>query len=250
MPTAHLVDADETFRSRVPVPERPFLTAVEAVNSALGGASNHHGGRPCPERTPRWPDGRPVLAYCDRGCFDDAADVLAPLLDRLRRRPAASATDSATDSATACATDSAADQAAGVYSYTLRVARTILGDLHRQRRKELGLPQRPERVTGAGWAVRRLPAPADRELLAHMLTWLGSDAPATGDAGWPVEVWAARYHRSPAAMSVWIDRVVDAIRTGDPDRYRRYLAGPLAAKPRSFARLAELAAFDHLPLAA
>jgi len=199
--------------------EEIFVACTGAVNTALGRGSVRHGGSPCPERAARDPDGRTVLAFCERGCFDDAVDLLDDVLARVRRQVG----------------DRPADGGPGpvdIRAYAARTATTALGELHRDRRKQLGLPQRPERVPDAGWAIRILPDQADRKLLAHMLTWLGSDAPAAdAGTGWPTEVWAHRYQVSTTAMAGWIDRVSGALRAADARRYVRYLAGPLAAKP-------------------
>ncbi len=198
-------------------PERTFFACTAAVNTVLGRRSTRHGGQPCPARRARTRDGRTVLAYCSQGCFDDALDLLADVLRRVDGR----------DSDT-------------IDAYVLRTATAALGDLHRTRRKRLGLPQRPERVADAEWAERILPDPADRALFTHLLTWLGSDAPAAGGAGWPVEIWAVRYSVPERHMAAWLDRVLDAVRTADPRRYLRYVAEPLAAKPRTFALFSDI----------
>lgn len=205
--------------------EEVFLAALDAVNTVLGRASTRHRSAGCPERARRAPDGTVQLAYCDQGCFEGAVELLGDVVARLDSRLAA----------TAEAAGERASEETGVTvlrAYALRTATAALGDRHRRRRRELGLPQRPERVAGADWATRVLPDPVDRDLLVHLLTWLGSDAPAPDGGGWPVDTWAARYGRSPAAMSVWIGRVVRAVHDGEPNRYERYLTGPLAAKPR------------------
>ncbi len=177
-----------------------------------------------------------MLAYCDQGCYDDAVDLLADVMNRLGGRRF----DDHGRDGTSRSRGARDGSEATLDGYALRTASAALGQLHRRRRKSLGLPQRPERVIDTGWAGRILPDPGDRRLLAHMLTWLGSDAPAVTDAGWPVETWAPRYGLPVAAMAARVGRVADALREGDPRRYWRYIAEPLAAKPRVPALLGDI----------
>ncbi|MCK9878661.1 hypothetical protein MXD59_23340 [Frankia sp. Ag45/Mut15] len=198
------------------------MACTAAVNSALGRGSTRHRGRPCPFRSASDADGRMVLAHCELGCFDEAVDLLADVLTRV------------------CAGRPAPDRLA---AYANHAATTALGQLHRERRGRLGLPQRPERIPEARWAIRVLPDRADRLLLAHMLTWLGSDACPTDGAGWPIESWAGRYRVTATAMRAWVSRICAAMLAADPPRYIRYLADPLATKPpRRFALLGDIAA--------
>jgi hypothetical protein len=213
--------ADERRRDR-DRDERIFVACTAAVNTVLGRTSTRHGGQPCPARTARARDGRVVLAYCGRGCFDEVLDLLADVLRRVDGRKSDT-----------------------VDGYAMRTATAALGDLHRARRKQLGLPQRPERVADAGWAERILPDRADRALFAHLLTWLGSDAPAAGGAGWPVGIWAIRYGVPERNMATWLDRVLGAVRTADPQRYLRYVADPLAAKPRTYTLFSDIQDVEH-----
>ncbi|KJE25466.1 hypothetical protein FF36_00079 [Frankia torreyi] len=182
-----------------------FAAAVRAVNDTLSRRSARHGGMPCPAGPRAIQDD--VLAACDLGCFDDAVPLLERIVDRLGRRgPAAP------------------------HGYLVRVVRSALGELHRDRRRAHGLQQRPERVPDAAWAHEALPDPADRALLAHLMTWLGSDVPAVAGTGWPLSAWADRYGTTPAEMAAWIRRVMAAVEATSPRRHRRYLAGPLADK--------------------
>ncbi len=116
------------------------------------------------------------------------------------------------------------------HGYLVRAVRSALGELRRDRRRAHGLQQRPERVPDAGWAREALPDPADRALLAHLMTWLGSDVPAGAGVGWPLPAWADRYGTTPAEMAAWIRRVTAAVEASSPRRNRRYLARPLADK--------------------
>ncbi len=185
-----------------------FAAAVRAVNDTLSRGSARHGGTPCPTG-PRAIQ-RSVLAACDLGCFDDAVPLLERVVDRLdrldRRGPAVP------------------------HGYLVRAVRSALGELRRDRRRAHGLQQRPERVPDAGWAREALPDPADRALLAHLMTWLGSDVPAGAGVGWPLPAWADRYGTTPAEMAAWIRRVTAAVEASSPRRHRRYLARPLADK--------------------
>ncbi|MCM3924286.1 hypothetical protein ND748_21775, partial [Frankia sp. AiPs1] len=182
-----------------------FAAAVRAVNDMLSRRSARHGGTPCPAGPRAIQDG--VLAACDLGCFDDAVPLLAKVVDRLGRRGPAVP-----------------------HGYLVRVVHSALGELHRDRRRAHGLQQRPERVPDAAWAHEALPDPADRALLAHLMTWLGSDVPAVAGTGWPLSAWADRYGTTPAEMAAWIRRVTAAVEATSPRRHRRYLARPLADK--------------------
>ncbi|SNQ49669.1 conserved hypothetical protein [Frankia canadensis] len=190
-----------------------FAAAVRAVNDTLARRSAHHGGLPCPEGARAVRGG--VLGCCDLGCLDDAITLLERVLSRLVEvgpgtRPGAGG--------------------AVPHGYLTRVVRSSLGDLHRERRRDSGMQQRPERVPDAAWARRALPDPADRALLAHLMTWLGSDVPAVPGTGWPLRAWAERYGTTPARMADRIRRVTRAVEAASPERYRRYLARPLADK--------------------
>jgi len=183
-----------------------FAAAVRAVNDTLARRSARHGGLPCPEgaRAVR----RGVLGLCDLGCLDDAIALLERVVERLAR-------------------------AAGPtvpHGYLTRVVRSCLGDLNRERRRASGTQQRPERVPDAAWARRALPDPADRALLAHLMTWLGSDVPAVAGTGWPLRAWAERYGTTPARMAERIRQVMRAVEVTSPERYDSYLARPLADK--------------------
>jgi len=214
-----------------PPAENLFVACTLAVNGVLGRGSSRHEGRPCPGRWARDDAGRTVLAYCERGCFDDAATLLEDVLARVTSREVR-------------------QREGTLDAYAARTAGAALGQLHRERRKRLGLPQRPERVRDADWAERILPEERDRLLPAHMLTWLGSDAPAAGDAGWPIDGWAQRYGLPEAVMRAWVGRVASAVREGDPRRFVRYLAVPLAAKARMPALFDEVSVFDEIYAAA
>ncbi|WP_232292055.1 hypothetical protein [Frankia sp. QA3] len=182
-----------------------FAAAVRAVNDTLSRRSARHGGMPCPAGPRAIHIG--VLAACDLGCFDDAVPLLERVVERLGQRGTAVP-----------------------HGYLVRVVRSALGELHRDRRRIHGLQQRPERVPDAAWAREALPDPADRALLAHLMTWLGSDVPAVAGVGWPLSAWADRYGTTPAEMAAWIRRVTAAVEASSPRRHRRYLARPLADK--------------------
>ncbi len=229
--------------------EQVFVTCTSAVNATMARASLWHGGRPCPATrgTAAGPDPRrTVLACCDLGCFDDAVDVLAGVVEKitaagwLERSPARSLLSDDDRHRT--------PQEAALYLYAARTAAAVLGEMHRYRRRNLGLPQRPERVSGADWANRLFPDPADRELLVHLLTWLGSDGSATGEPGWPLQVWAERHGLALPDMARWVARVVSVLREEDPRRYQRYIAGPLAAKPRATVPFSAVELVDGHPV--
>ncbi len=203
------------------------MVCTAAVNRALGRGSTRHRGRPCPFRSACDGEGRTVLAHCELGCFDDAVDLLADVLVRTR---------------------SGHPEPDRLAAYANRAATAALGQLRREQRGRLGLPQRPERIPEARWAIRILPDRCDRQLLAHMVTWLGSDVPAPAGTGWPIESWAGRYGVTATAMNGWISRVCTAMLDADPDRYVRYLAGPLAGKPRRLVPVAESTALTEPPL--
>ncbi len=228
--------------------EQVFVTCTSAVNATMARASLWHGGRPCPSTRGKAasPDPRrTVLACCDRGCFDEAEEVLAAVVEKVT---SAGWLERSPDYARPCDDRGGASVDARLALYTARTAAAVLGEMHRHRRKNLGLPQRPERVADADWAKRLFPDPADRALLVHVLTWLGSDGPATGDPGWPLQVWAERYGLALPDMARWVARVVSVLRAEDPRRYQRYIAGPLAAKPRTTVPFSAVELVDGHPI--
>ncbi len=228
--------------------EQVFVTCTRAVNATMARASLWHGGRPCPSARGKSvsPDPwRTVLACCDRGCFDDAEEVLAAVVAKVTT---AGWLERSPDHARPCDDRGGASVDARLSLYTARTAAAVLGEMHRHRRKDLGLPQRPERVADADWANRLFPDPADRALLVHVLTWLGSDGQATGDPGWPLQVWAERHGLPLPDMARWVARIVGVLREEDPRRYQRYIAGPLAAKPRATVPFSAVELVDGHPI--
>jgi hypothetical protein len=197
-----------------------FGILVGAVNHVLAAASWRHGpSGHCPRgaRAVR----SQVLGHCEAGCFDDAVEVLEAVLATVWSRFGT------------IGAVGAEVRPSAVRRYAAGTARSVLGELHRARRGGLGTMQRPERVPAAGWARQALPAAADRELLGHLITWLGADTTAVGDVGWPLHTWAARYGCRPTEMYDWIHRVLDALRASDRERHARYIAGPFAVKPQT-----------------
>lgn len=200
--------------------ETVVAVVVWAVNVVLRRASNRHGELPCRARVPELP-GRhgPLepLASCEEGCFDDAATLLGPVLAAVERRAGEIVHDAA------------------LRAYARDVAASQLAELGERRRAAVGIPHKIGRLATTRWVVRALPDPADRELFLHMLTWLGSTAPAVGDTGWPYEGWAARHGLTVEAMTAWVARVLDRLREWEPRRYEEYVRDPLAAKPATVA---------------
>lgn len=209
--------------------ETVVAIVVWAVNVGLRRATPWHGGLLCPARVPELP-GRhgPLepLASCDEGCFDDAAALLGPVLAKVERRSGEIVHDAA------------------LRAYAREVAASELAELGERRRAAVGIPHKLTRLATARWVVRALPDVADRELLLHMLAWLGGTSPAVGAVGWPLESWAARHGRSVEAMADWVARVVTTLREREPRRYERFVRVPLAGKPQVVVPLAALAHDD------